>query len=160
MEGYYKKYVKNFGLLLKHLTNLLKKGEIYVWTSEAEASFHTLKNALMTVPVLALPNFSKPFEIETDASDKGIGAVLQQEGHHIAYISRALGPKAQGLSTYEKECLAILLAVDYWRPYLQHSEFLIKTDQKSLIHLDDQRLTTPWQHKALTKLLGLTYKII
>jgi hypothetical protein len=131
MEGYYRKYVKNFGLLSKPLTNLLKKGEIYVWTSEAEASFHTLKNALMTVPVLALPNFSKPFEIETDASDKGIGAVLQQEGHHIAYISRALGPKAQGLSTYEKECLAILLAVDYWRPTCNILSFLSKQTKRA-----------------------------
>jgi hypothetical protein len=131
MEGYYRKYVKNFGLLSKPLTNLLKKGEIYVWTSEAEASFHTLKNALMTVPVLALPNFSKPFEIETYASNKGIGAVLQQEGHHIAYISRALGPKAQGLSTYEKECLAILLAVDYWRPTCNILSFLSKQTKRA-----------------------------
>jgi len=50
--------------------------------------------------------------------------------------------------------------VDHWRAYLQHSEFTIKTDQRSLVHLDDQRLTTPWQHKALTKLMGLRYKIL
>lgn len=85
--------------------------------------------------------------------------MLQQEGYPIAYISRALGLKNQMLSTYEKECLAILLAVDHWRSYLMQSEFLIKTDQKSLIHLDDQRLTTPWQQKALTKLMGLQYKL-
>jgi len=78
----------------------------------------------------------------------------------MAYVSKALGPKNQTLSTYEKECLAILLAVDHWRAYLQHSEFTIKTDQRSLVHLDDQRLTTPWQHKALTKLMGLRYKIL
>jgi hypothetical protein len=113
MVGYYRKYVKNFGLLAKPLTNLLKKGVIYVWNAETEASFQTLKTSLMAAPVLALPNFSKSFELETDASDKGIGAVLQQDGHPIAYVSKALGPKAQGLSTYEKECLAILLAFDY-----------------------------------------------
>ena len=56
--------------------------------------------------------------------------------------------------------MAILLAMDYWRPYLLQSEFTIKTDEKSLIHLDDQRLHTPWQHKALTKLLGLNYQIV
>lgn len=56
--------------------------------------------------------------------------------------------------------MAILLAVDHWRPYLLRSEFTIKIDQKSLIHLDDQRLQTPWQHKALTKLLGLNYHIV
>lgn len=97
--------------------------------------------------------------IETDASDKGIGAVLQQDGHPIAYISRALGPKNQMMSTYEKECLAILLAIDHWRSYLQMGQFIIKIDQKSITHLDDQRLTTPWQQKALTKLMGLQYKI-
>lgn len=52
------------------------------------------------------------------------------------------------------------MAVDQWRPYLHHAEFVIKTDQKSLTRLDDQRLTTPWKHKALTKLLGLKYKIL
>lgn len=85
--------------------------------------------------------------------------MLQQEGHSIAYVSKALGPRNQLLSTYEKECVAILLVVEHWRAYLQHNEFVIKTDQRSLTHLDDQRLTTPWQHKALTKLMGLSYKI-
>lgn len=114
----------------------------------------------MSAPVLAMPNFELPFIIETDASSKGIGAVLQQQGHPIAYVSKALGVKAQGLSTYEKEYLAIIMAVDRWRHYLQTSPFIILTDQKSLAHLDDQRLSTPWQHKALTKLIGLSYKIL
>jgi hypothetical protein len=98
--------------------------------------------------------------VETDASNKGIGAVLQYDNHPIAYVNKALGPHNQTLSTYEKECLAILLAMEHWRAYLQHSEFTIKTDQRSLVHLDDQRLTTPWKHKALTKLMGLKYKIL
>jgi transposase InsO family protein len=122
--------------------------------------FDILKQALAEAPVLSIPNFQKTFVIETDASGGGIGAVLQQEGHPIAYISKALGPRNLGLSIYEKECLAILFAVDHWRSYLQHGEFLIKTDQQSLIHLDDQRVSTAWQQKALTKLLGLQYKIV
>jgi hypothetical protein len=61
---------------------------------------------------LALPNFSKQFQVETDASDLGVGAVLMQEGHPLAYISKALGPRTKDLSTYEKEYLAILIAVD------------------------------------------------
>jgi len=76
MAGYYRKYVKNFGLMSKPLTKLLKKGEVYVWTSKIEASFQALKNSLMNAPVLALPDFSKTFELETDASDKDIGAVF------------------------------------------------------------------------------------
>lgn len=97
MAGYYRKYDKNFGLISKPVTNLLKKGEVYVWTSKTEASFQSLKTALMTAPVLALPDFSKTFILETDASDKGVGAVLLHDGHPLAYVSRALGPKAQGL---------------------------------------------------------------
>ena len=82
-----------------------------------------------------------------------------QEQHPIAFLSKALGPKLQTLSTYEKECLAILMAIDRWRPYLLLSAFTIRTDHMSLSCLDEQRLTTPWQHKALTKLLGLQYTI-
>lgn len=88
-----------------------------------------------------------------------MGAILLQNNHPLAFISKALGPRHRGLSTYEKECLAIM-AVDKWRLYLQHSEFVIRTDQRSLMHLDDKRLTTPWQHKALTKLLVLPYRIV
>lgn len=75
--------------------------------------------------MLALPNFNEPFVVETNASDYGIGAVLQQQGHPLAYVSKALGPRTQGLSTYEKESLAILLAVDQWKAYLQPAEFII-----------------------------------
>ena len=110
--------MRHFGLLSKPLTNLLRKGELYVWTQDHQNSFETLKKALITSSVLSLPNFTKAFTIESDASEKGIGAILQPDGHPIAFVSKALGPKAQGLSTYEKECMAILLAVYYWRPYL------------------------------------------
>jgi len=144
MAGYYRKFVKNYGIISKPLTNLLRKNTPYVWTSAHEESFTALKNALVSAPVLTLPDFNKQFVIETDASDKGVGAVLQQDGHPIAFVSKSLGPKKQGLSIYEKEYLAILMAVDQWRQYLIQGEFLILTDQKSLIHLDDQRLHTPW----------------
>jgi len=110
--------------------------------------------------VLQLLDFTKPFIIETDASNRGVGAVLQQDGHPLAYVSKALSLKSQSLSTYDKECLAIMIAVDHWRSYLQHSEFFIKTDHKGLLHLDAQRLTSPWQHKALTKLMGLNFRIM
>lgn len=78
----------------------------------------------------------------------------------MAYVSKALSLKSQALSTYDKECLAIMIAVDHWRPYLQHTEFLIKTNHKRLLHLDAQRLTSTWQHKARTKLMGLNFKIL
>lgn len=83
-----------------------------------------------------------------------------QDGHPLAYLSKALGPKSRGLSTYEKEYMAILLAVQAWRPYLQFQEFVILTDHKSLTQLGDQCLHTTWQQKVFSKLLGLQYHIV
>lgn len=83
-----------------------------------------------------------------------------QDSHPIAYLSKALGKKAQALSTYEKECLALILAVTKWKPYLQHKEFTILTDQKSLIHLGEQQIHEGMQQKAFIKLLALQYKLV
>lgn len=110
--------------------------------------------------MLALQDFSKTFTIETDASGGGIGAVLAQDGHPLAFISKALGPRSQGLSTFEKDYMAVLMALQQWRQYLQFSEFIIYTDQQSLVQLTDQRLHTTWQQIFFTKLLGLQYRIV
>ena len=159
LAGYYRKFILHYGIIAKPLTQLLRKNTPFMWTSVCDEAFKVLKQCLVSAPVLALPNFQKPFVIETDASEIGIGAILQQEGHPLAYISKALGPRSKGLSTYEKELMAVLFAVEHWRPYLQVSEFTIKTDHRSLVHLEDQRLHTPWQQQAFTKLLGLRYKL-
>lgn len=160
LAGYYRKFVRHFGILAKSLTELLKKDQVFVWTSIHQQAFDQLKQALCSAPVLTLPDFSKPFHIETDASGTGIGAVLQQDGHPIAYISKPLSLRNQGLTVYEKEYLAILLAVDSWRHYLLQAEFFIHIDHQSLIHLNEQRLHTAWQQKVFSRLLGLQYKIL
>ena len=95
---------------------------------------------MVQAPVLAVPNFDIPFVLETDASDYGIGAVLMQANHPVAYLSKHLCPRSQAMSVYEKECLAILMAIEKWRPYLQHKKFLIRTDHKSLLHLTSKGL--------------------
>lgn len=133
---------------------------MFVWTSVQEQSFTALKTALTSAPVLALSDFSKPFILETDASGTGVGAVLMQQGHPLAFLSKSLSPCSQGLSTYEKEYLAILMAVEQWRSYLQLAEFQILTDHKRLVQLAEQRLHTPWQQKVFTRLLGLQYRIV
>jgi hypothetical protein len=98
--------------------------------------------------------------VETDACDVGIGAILSQKGHSLAFVSRSLGPRHKGLFVYEKEYLAILLVVQLWRPYLQIAAFMIRTGHKSLVHLTDQRLDTVWQQKAFTKMMGLKYTVV
>lgn len=85
--------------------------------------------------VLELPNFSLEFVIETNAYGVGIGAVLMQVEHLLAYISKALSPKHQPLSVYEKEILAIVTAIDKWRPYLIGRNFVIKTYHHRLKYL-------------------------
>jgi hypothetical protein len=155
LAGYYRKFVRSFAILARPLTNLLKKGALFVWTPSHQQAFEALKSSLVSAPVLALPDFTKPFQLQTDACDTGVSAVLLQDGHPLAFVSKALGPRTQSLSTYEKEFLAILVVVEQWRSYLQHSEFTIFSDQRSLMHITDQRLQTHWQLKMHTKLAGL-----
>ncbi|GJS77820.1 putative mitochondrial protein [Tanacetum coccineum] len=114
---------------------------------------------MLKATVLTFPDFQKTFVVEKDASRKGIGVLLQQEGHPIAFLSKTLSPKHQALSTYEKEFLAVLMALDRWRGYLLDRHFKIKTDHLSLKYLLGQRLTTPFQTKWLPKLLGYDYEI-
>lgn len=104
--------MRHFAVISKPLTTLLKKNELFVWTSEHTEAFVTLKTALVSALVLSMPDFSVPFCIEIDASNQGVGAVLLQKGHPLAFISKPLGPRTKGLSTYEKEYLAILIAID------------------------------------------------
>lgn len=84
MATYYRRFVQNFGIISKPFTTLLKKDALFIWTGLTEQSFHPLKKVLAQTPVLAIPNFSKQFIVETDASSGGIEVVLQQEEHPIA----------------------------------------------------------------------------
>jgi hypothetical protein len=137
LSGYYRKFVKHYAIISKPLIELLKKHHVFHWTSDQEVAFNTLTTTLITAPVLAFPNFDIPFAVETDASDLGVGAVLLQDKHPLTFISKPLGPKLRGLSPYEKEYVALLLAVEQWRPYLQLGEFHIYTGQKSLSYLNE-----------------------
>ncbi|WVZ52496.1 hypothetical protein U9M48_003550 [Paspalum notatum var. saurae] len=113
LTNYYRRFVKNYGIIAKPLTQLLHKNQ-FQWSQEADQAFHNLKEALTHTPVLALPYFTEPFTIETDACGDGIGAVLMQQGRPIAFLSKALSVKHLALSIYEKEFLAIILAVEKW----------------------------------------------
>jgi len=159
LTGYYRRFVKHYGLIAKPLTQLLRKKQ-FCWSNDAQQAFDNLKQAMVTTPVLALPNFQEPFEVETDASDVGIGVVLMQHGQPVAYLSKALGESHKHLSIYEKEFLALIMAVEKWRQYLSRGEFVIKTDHKSLAYLTKQNLHSEMQRKAMTRLMGLQFRVV
>jgi hypothetical protein len=87
---------------------------------------------MSSTPVLALPDFELAFVIETNACEKGVGAVLSQNGHPIIFFRKSLSANNQKLSTYEKEFLAMLMVVDKWRTYISRQPFVIQIDHKSL----------------------------
>lgn len=141
LAGYYRRFIKGYGIIARPLNDLLKLGN-FKWNDAAVASFEALKLAITSAPVLALPDFSQEFIIETDASGAGIGAVLVQANRPIAFFGQGLSNKNKAHSVYERELLALVSAVQRWRPYLLGRHFVNKTDH-SLKYLLEQRITTP-----------------
>ena len=110
LAGYYGQFVPDFSKIAKPLTELTKKDEPYVWTEEREEAFQTLKQKLVTAPMLVQPNITKPFEVYCDASNIGLGCVLMQEGHVIAYASRQLKPSEMNYPTHDLVLAAVVHA--------------------------------------------------
>ncbi|GJX97078.1 putative nucleotidyltransferase, ribonuclease H [Tanacetum coccineum] len=134
LAGYYRRFIRSFGILAKPLTNLLKK-DAFQWGSDAQEAFERLKQALSSSPVLALPDLTKPFVVETDASAGGLGVVLMQQHHPIAFISKALAPKHQALSNGSAEFKA---------PSDTKSDDPVTTQVVSEAHGDSQHFQYGW----------------
>lgn len=128
--------VPNFSSLISPLTALLKKNAKFDWTVDCENAFTRIKEHLVCAPILSCPDFSLPFTIQTDASGYGIGAVLTQNHEDgekvICYISKGLTKAERKYSTTERECLAVLFAIEKLRPYIEGTKFTVVTDHYSL----------------------------
>ena len=127
LTSYYRRFIKGYASIAAPLTDLLKK-DFFQWSPKAEEAFQKMKQAITSEPVLALPNFDLPFEIETDASGIGIGAVLSQGKHSIAYFSKKMSSTMQRQSAYTRELFAITEAIAKFRHYLLGKRFIIRID--------------------------------
>ncbi|CAM8999727.1 unnamed protein product [Rhodiola kirilowii] len=125
LTGYYRRFVHRYASLAAPLTNLLRKNA-YVWTPEAAVAFKKLRSTLSSTPVLALPDFTLPFHVLTDASGSGVGTVLAQGRRPLAYFSKQLSGRLQNTSTYNRELCALAWAVQKWRQYLLGYDFEVR----------------------------------
>ncbi|WVZ80824.1 hypothetical protein U9M48_028271 [Paspalum notatum var. saurae] len=135
LAGYYRRFIKDFFKTTKPMTSLTKKNVKYVWSSNCEEAFQTLKKLLTSAPVLAQPDVTKPFDVYCDASSSGLGCVLMQEGRAIAYASRQLRKHEANYPTNDLELAAVVHALKIWRHYLLGNTCHIYTDHKSLKYI-------------------------
>jgi hypothetical protein len=149
LAGYYRRFVPNFSSIAKPLTRLLEKGVLFVWSSDCEVSYQTLKNKLVSAPILALPKSGKRFTVYTDASRIGLGYVLMQESRVIAYGSRQLRKHEGNYPTHDLELDAVVFALKSWRHYLYGKSCDIYTDHKSLKYIFTQKELNLRQHRWL-----------
>lgn len=113
LTGYYLCFVKNYGKLARHLTQLLRKDNFH-WDEEAHTTFSVLNTSMIELSVPMVPNFSLPLVIERNASKKGLGVVLIQGGRPMAFMSQPLSGHTQWKSVYERESMTIVMAIQKW----------------------------------------------
>lgn len=139
LPGCYRKFVEGFSQIAVPLTQLTRKGVKFEWTDDCERSFKKLKRCLVTAPILTVPAGGEGFTIYSDASKKGLGCVLMQNGKVVAYASRQLRPHEQNYPTHDLELAAVVFALKIWRHYLYGGKCEIFTDHKSLKYLFTQK---------------------
>jgi len=147
LVGFYRDYIPNFAAVAAPLTDLTKNRQPnkVLWTEAQQKAYDTLKQILMSEPVLHLPDLSKTFYLRTDASDTGIGAVLMQDFNGtlfpISYASKKLSSSESHYTTTEKECLAIVWAVKKYYNYLYGREFILQTDHECLTYINKTKFS-------------------
>jgi hypothetical protein len=161
LAGYYRSFIEGFSKISKPMTELLEKDKKFDWMPACEASFQELKKRLTTAPILVMPDMEKPFPIYCDASGQGLGCVLMQDGHVVAYASCQLRKHDVHYPTHDLELAAVVHALKIWRHYLIGKRCELYTDHKSLKYIFTQLNLNLRQRRRLELIkdydLGINY---
>ena len=158
--NYFRRFLPRLSLVLKPLTDLTRKGVPFIWSDEADAAFHSAKQMLLNTAVLSTPDFTKPFEMVTDASDHHVGGILCQGGRPICFESRLLNPTEQRWPTHDKELYSLVWCCTKWRPYVDGQEVVCYTDHSPLQFVQTQHNLNAKQVRWLQFLQGLRPSIV
>jgi hypothetical protein len=139
LAGYYRRFIEGFSKIAKPMTSLLEKGREFKWDEKCQESFDQLKKRLMSLPVLVMPDILKGFDIYCDACGQGLGCVLMQEGHVIAYASCQLWKHELNYPTHDLELAAVVHALKIWRHYIMGTKCQVYTNYKSLKYIFTQK---------------------
>lgn len=165
MASWYRRFVKDFATIAAPIHDVVAgvaKGRPIKWTPEAGYAFEKLKKSLCNSPVLATPDFSKPFTIHCDASNTGVGAVLTQglDEAPIAFASKKLAPEHKNYTTTEKECFGILFGIEKFRPYVEGTKFTVVTDHIALKWLMRQQNLPDRLSRFITRLMPYSFEVV
>ena len=165
LANYYRRFIKHFASIAKPLHRLTEKTASFKWTTECQTAFETLKHTLTSAPILAHPDYSKEFILDTDASAVGIGAVLSQvqsDGNErpIAYASRTLSKPERCYCVTRRELLAVVTFIKHFRPYLLGKSFSLRTDHGSLTWLRNFKEPEGQLARWITRLQEYNFTIV
>jgi len=156
LATFYRRFIRRFSTIVAPITDCIRKGT-FEWTKAADKAFLTIKKKMTHAPVLRLPDFTKVFEVACDASGVGIGGVLSQENHPVAYFSEKLNEARLRYSTYDRELYAVVQALRYWRHYLLPQEFVLFSDHEALRFLSSQKKLNPRHGKWVEFIQAYTF---
>ena len=165
LANFYRRFCKDFAKIASPLNTLLQKNTKFVWTDQAQAAFDTLKQTLITAPMLHYPDLNSSFCLTTDASDVSLGYILSQKDENnkdrvVAYGGRSIRPEERKWTVTEKECLAVVEGIKAYRQYLSHRPFTVYTDHKALQWLNNMKDPSNRLGRWALKLQEYQYTVI